>query len=251
MADRSLARCRAVVLSHATQTNEAGRCAVLLPLLSQFREPLALIEVGASAGLCLYPDRYSYCYTTPDGTTHLIDPPSGPSPVLAKCALSPSTALPKQLPQVAWRGGIDLNPLDVTNRADVEWLETLVWPEHEERRARLHAATQIARAQPPTFVAGDAMEALPQLLDRVPAGLRIVVFHSAVMIYASVEDRKRFVKLMHNHPMVDWISNEGGSVFPDIAAQVGRETAGRTILAHNGKARALVGPHGQSYEAIT
>ena len=44
------------------QTNEAGRCAVLLPVLAALPQPLALLEVGASAGLCLYPDRYAYRY---------------------------------------------------------------------------------------------------------------------------------------------------------------------------------------------
>ncbi|HSP53114.1 MAG TPA: DUF2332 family protein, partial [Cryobacterium sp.] len=48
--------------SHSTQTNEPARCAVLLPALAAIPGPLALIEVGASAGLCLYPDRYSYRY---------------------------------------------------------------------------------------------------------------------------------------------------------------------------------------------
>jgi hypothetical protein len=48
--------------SRATQTNEPGRCAVLLPVLAALPQPLALLDVGASAGLCLYPDRYSYRY---------------------------------------------------------------------------------------------------------------------------------------------------------------------------------------------
>ena len=48
------------MLTHRTQTNEPGRCATLLPLLVSLPQPLALVEVGASAGLCLYPDRYSY-----------------------------------------------------------------------------------------------------------------------------------------------------------------------------------------------
>lgn len=60
---------RAVMLSHATQTNEPGRCAVLLPVLARLPQPLALIEVGASAGLCLLPDRYAYRYG--DGTAYL------------------------------------------------------------------------------------------------------------------------------------------------------------------------------------
>src|SRR5262245_27973015 len=46
----------------ATQTNEPGRCAVLLPVLAALPQPLALLEAGTSAGLCLYPDRYAYRY---------------------------------------------------------------------------------------------------------------------------------------------------------------------------------------------
>jgi hypothetical protein len=55
-------RLRALMLSRTTQTNEAARCAVLLPVLASLPPPLALIEVGASGGLCLLPDRYGYDY---------------------------------------------------------------------------------------------------------------------------------------------------------------------------------------------
>ncbi len=51
---------RATVLERSTQTNEVGRCATLLPSLARLPQPLALLEVGASAGLCLFHDRYSY-----------------------------------------------------------------------------------------------------------------------------------------------------------------------------------------------
>ena len=52
----------AVMLERRTQTNEAARCALMLPLLAPLPQPLALLEVGASAGLCLLPDRYGYDY---------------------------------------------------------------------------------------------------------------------------------------------------------------------------------------------
>ena len=46
---------RAIMLKRSTQTNEPARCATLLPVLARLPQPLALIEVGASAGLCLIP----------------------------------------------------------------------------------------------------------------------------------------------------------------------------------------------------
>ncbi len=62
LVSRSRAELTEVMLSHRTQTNEPARCAMLLPALAQLPGPLALIEVGASAGLTLLVDKYSYDY---------------------------------------------------------------------------------------------------------------------------------------------------------------------------------------------
>lgn len=50
-----------------TQTNEVARCALLLPVLTRLPAPLALIEVGAAAGLGLRLDRWAYRYVTQTG----------------------------------------------------------------------------------------------------------------------------------------------------------------------------------------
>ncbi len=148
--------------TRATQTNEAGRCAVLLPVLAALPQPLALLEVGASAGLCLYPDRYSYRYG---------DQVIGSGEPVLDCAAT-GVAPPAGVPRVVWRAGLDLNPLDVTDPADVAWLDALVWPEHAHRRARLRAAARVAAADPPLLVPGDLVDDLPALrLGRHPAGL--------------------------------------------------------------------------------
>jgi len=116
---------RAVILRRSTQTNEPGRCATLLPVLARLRQPVALIEVGASAGLCLLPDRYGYDY----GTRRRLRPARGAddAPVFP-CEADAATPLPKALPRVAWRRGLDLNPLDIGDADQMAWLETLVWP---------------------------------------------------------------------------------------------------------------------------
>ncbi|WP_112700601.1 DUF2332 family protein, partial [Micromonospora noduli] len=141
------------MLTRATQTNEAGRCAVLLPVLAALPQPLALLEVGASAGLCLYPDRYAYRYGD-----HRV----GSGELVLDCAAD-GLAPPARVPQVVWRAGLDLNPLDVTDSDDVSWLDALIWPEHAHRRARLRAAAAVAAADPPLLVRGDLVDDLPAL----------------------------------------------------------------------------------------
>ena len=79
---------RATMLTHRTQTNEAGRCATLLPVLAHLPQPLALLEVGASAGLCLLPDRYGYDY----GHRQLM--PASPDAPVFPCRANPATPLP-------------------------------------------------------------------------------------------------------------------------------------------------------------
>jgi len=123
----------AIMLARRTQTNEPARCATLLPALSLVPQPLALLEVGASAGLCLLPDRYGYRYGR-----HRIDGWPG-APVFG-CQPRGPVPLPGRAPQVVWRAGIDLNPLDVADPDDVQWLSCLVWPGEGDRAERLAAA---------------------------------------------------------------------------------------------------------------
>ena len=102
-----------VMRTRRTQTNEPARCATLLPLPTALPQPLALIEVGASAGLTLLPDRYSYSYAG-----HQVTGTDPAAPVL-QCEPRGPVPLPGSVPQVAWRAGLDLSPLDVTSDCDM------------------------------------------------------------------------------------------------------------------------------------
>lgn len=178
-----------MVATRSTQTNEVARCALLRPVLAQIPGPLALVEVGASAGLCLHPDRYSYRYSNGDR----VDPATGPSPVVLRCQATGDPPIPQVMPDVVWRAGVDLNPLDVQDAEAVRWLEHLIWPEHEHRRVRLAAAVELTRHSPARIVRGDLNDVLPSLVTEVPDGVTPVVFHSAVLAYLDPQDRERFV----------------------------------------------------------
>jgi hypothetical protein len=239
----------ATVMRRATQTNEVGRCATLLPVLASLPGPLALLEVGCSAGLCLLPDRYSYRFTGPAGRVAL-DPVDGPSPVMLDCVLEGDVPLPHRLPEISWRGGLDLNPLDVRDDDAMAWLQMLVWPEHDDRRARLAAAVELAREDPPVLVRGDLLTDLPALVEQVPGDATLVVFHSAVLAYLSEGDRHRFAEAMtarRGH----WISNEGPQVVPVIdpppAAPPSSAVNGATfLLALDGAPVAWTHGHGRA-----
>jgi hypothetical protein len=203
---------RATVLARATQTNEAARCATLLPVLARLPGPLALIEVGCSAGLCLLPDRYSYRYETGAGIVE-VHPATGPSPVVLDCVVEGDVPVPRRVPEVVWRAGVDLDPVDVADPDATAWLETLVWPEQDDRRARLAAALALARADPPPLVRGDLLEELPGLAAAAPRDATLVVLHTAVAAYLSAADRRRLVGLVGSLPG-HWLSNEGPQVLP-------------------------------------
>ena len=235
-----------VMLTRTTQTNEPARCSVLLPLLAGLPQPLALIEVGASAGLCLLPDRYGYDY----GVSRLepITRDSTPYPVFP-CNLSGNVPLPSALPTIVWRAGLDLNPIDLGAQDQVTWLENLVWPGQEQRAARLHMAIEIARAHPPLLVRGDLLSDLESLMAKAPKLATLVVFHTAVLSYVREQaQRDRFVRIVMDSEAV-WISNESPRVFAMMAEGAPPpHAAGRFLLAVNGEPVAWTGPHGQSLD---
>ena len=236
---------RAVVLARRTQTNEPGRCATLLPALARLPQPLALLEVGASAGLCLLPDRYGYDY----GRARLQ--PQGPdadgAPVFP-CRANDATPLPDRLPRIAWRAGLDLNPLDVADPDAAAWLQTLVWPGQEARAERLRAAMAVARRDPPRVVRGDLLRDLHALAATAPADATLVVFHTSVLAYVDPPGRERFAAAVRETGAV-WISNESPSVFPQIAAKLDFEPPeNRALLAIDGQPLAITAFHGQSID---
>jgi hypothetical protein len=146
-----------------------------------------------------------------------------------------------------WRAGIDLNPLDVTDSTQMRWLETLIWPEQDDRRQRLAAAIEVARSDPPYLVAGDLNDTVRELAQQAPGDATLVVFHTSVLVYLDGRGRSAFTSTAPNLPGY-WISNEipsavsfaGGPLppSPDPSRLL-------SVLAQDGQPVAYAAPHGQ------
>jgi hypothetical protein len=177
------------------QTNEVRRCAYLYPTFGysyeQVKKPLALIEIGTSAGLQLYCDQYRYSY---DNNETVFGEQCSKVHITAEIKGGNSPVIPKISPPVAKRIGIDLHINDLTDEEDYLWLNALIWPEHMDRRALFEKAATYVKQNPPTLVEGDGVELLPKLVSEISADYAICVFHTHVANQMPLETKKKLLK---------------------------------------------------------
>lgn len=172
-------------LDRPVQTNEVGRCAGLvggfMVVADETRLPLAVLEVGASAGLNLRFDRYRYS----SGGRSWGDLES---PVRFEDVFESATP-PLDAPlTVAERRGCDASPLDPRSSEDRLTLMSYVWPDQSARFGLLEAALEVAaRDEVEVERAGAAAWAERALAVRRP-GVATVLYHSIVVQYLSPEE---------------------------------------------------------------
>jgi hypothetical protein len=185
----------ALMRTRLVQTNEVRRsAAVLVAAAAAARAvdgaPLALIEIGPSAGLNLNFDRYHYDY----GNGLVSGPPQ--SGCRIDCdARGTLAAGDIAMPAVASQIGLDIHPLDVGDERDMRWLRALLWPEEADRRVIFDAAVKIARREPPLLLSTDLAVALPTIIAMVPEpGVPFVVASFVLHQFtAALLDRFRLV----------------------------------------------------------
>ncbi len=199
-------------LNSPPQTNEVARSGVLWPgmmaIAARFGPDLEILELGASGGLNLNMDRFAY---------RLGDARTGDAN--SNVAIAPvwNGASPDAAPvRIVARGGVDLNPLDLTDDTVAEHMLAYIWPDQDDRIARAKAAIAIAKAFPPRVVKSDGTKWIEeQLVLPQQAGVTRVVYHSIALQYFPAEARKRVRDAIHaagNRATVErplaWLSME-------------------------------------------
>jgi hypothetical protein len=211
----------ALMETRRTQTNECGRSAVIGPALTwvaqQYGAPLALLDVGASAGLNLGCDRYLLDYGAA-GTT-------GPADATVRIACTVRGGLPPiapRLPTITARLGLDRSPIDLTDEGDARWMLACIWPD-TGRLERTSAAIRDAQAHPPTIRTGDMIDDLPAALAELPDDALACVTTTWALAYLQPEGRERFAARLADagraRPVV-WISGEGPGIVSAFADRV-------------------------------
>jgi hypothetical protein len=184
------------VLPTCVQTNEIGRSCALLPgFLEVARHtglPLRLLEIGASAGLNLRWDHFSF-----------LDVPD--------------------ILRVVERRGCDLTPIDPTLDDSRPALLCFVWPDQSERLQQLADVIEITRRVPAPVDCSDAIPWLETHLTDPRPGIASVVFHSVVMPYLTEEGRENVRRVIEDaggratsEAPIAWLSMEPGVDEADV-----------------------------------
>ena len=192
---------RQLITTRLVQTNVVRRTTCLLPVFAQLaqeagRQPLSLIEVGSSAGLNLHWDRYCHRYEYPSGASSAWGDREAAVQLSTQVrGTVPLPPLPADL-RIAWRAGIDINPIDVTDAEAMRWLRALIFPEHLERHQETEAAARVARDNPVPIVTGDALTHLPALLSQAPQDSHLCLYASMVLYQFSPKARKNLWRML-------------------------------------------------------
>lgn len=182
-------------LAGPPQTNEVQRSAALLPALLHVaaltRRPLALAEIGSSAGLNLWCDQYRYHHR---GTAAAPAWQWGDPAAALTLACEWSGGPPPQAAlHVAQRAACDASPVDLRLPGEDLRLASFIWPDQPERLTRLRAAVAVARE----CMARHGVQVKPQRaadfvreqLAARPAGATWVLMHSVVWQYMDAGER--------------------------------------------------------------
>ena len=223
-------------LTQQLQTNEPGRAVAHVALTHWLAmhgiHEFCLLEIGASAGLTMSFDKYG------------IDMSSRLSPDSAQFHIASAPAMCMQ------RRGVDINPIDIHDDANVTRLLSFVWPDQLDRFKNLRHAIDIARTDRHIIdqASGDAW--LEQQLHG-PRQYPTLVFHSIVWQYlgASVQDKIRTTlhqagaRSDRQRPLI-WARMEPNGPMADVRATVWNgDTTTDWLLAD-------VGYHGEPFRWI-
>ena len=203
------------------QTNDTSRAlAWLWPAFlagcDQGARPLALVDIGASAGLNLIADALPPMWTER----------------VSKKPLPTASRL-----QTVARLGFDARPLDFRKEQDLAWIRACVWPGEVDRLARLDAGilamrAAAARPSPPQvelLSASLVPDRLAALVTSFPKGTLTLAYQTLVAGYLEPNERETY-----RAGMTQWVLSQpaGSALWIELEIDDGRRRLPAVLTAH-------------------
>ena len=208
-------------LGRTVQTNEVGRTTMLVTGMAYFArqfvlDSVHLREVGSSSALNLMVDEFFF-----DTGIHTAGQPDSTVRFGPDAWGDPRVDI-SGFPAITSRAGCDIAPLDAHDPECRLTLLSFVWPDQDQRFARLRDALDIANknSKYQMATAEDAGTWIDDQLSRLP-NEPVVIFHSIAWQYFSQDTKDRFRDALRRHgeirnaPMA-WLRMEPAGAAPDL-----------------------------------
>jgi hypothetical protein len=239
-------------LWRSTQTNEPGRSAVIQAVVADLASgatSVNVIEVGTSAGINLYFDKFRV-REHDDG-----------NPLTLVCEDVTPVDRSRPMPEVLARVGIDPNPLLLASEQDRLWLKACLWPEQRRRHDRFDAIVAATPNWPTlTVLRGRAMERLNDAFALVDANTLTIIMNTWTAFYFTDEERAEYFSEVTRrcaNDNVAWLSIESTMVKwadVDVDEQARHRAASQIVVTHSGESAIRWGwchAHGRWLEKTT
>lgn len=211
---------RSVIATHATQTNEVNRAAVLVPLVAAAcadlpDRPVTIVELGASAGLLAGLERYAV-----DVGGVIVGDPTSPVHLATRLHGGAVPDLSTFPPTIVERIGIDRDPVVLDDEDRVRWLAACLWPDEPWRVERFRAACSVTAADPPAAITGDFVDELEVVAAATDPDTHLVVFDTWALTYVARERRPEVPaalgRIAASGRAVSWLTVEPPRAVPDL-----------------------------------
>jgi hypothetical protein len=118
--------------------------------------------------------------------------------VRVRCQLEDDNVPPLEagIPNVAYRIGLDIEPIELTDDNAARWMLSSTWPDHRDLSQMQRNAIEVLRRDPPVLLQGDAVEGLTEVLAGVPRDLTLIVYQSFMIHHLSPERREDFMAML-------------------------------------------------------
>ncbi|MEO1275932.1 MAG: DUF2332 family protein [Pseudomonadota bacterium] len=221
-------------IASAPQTNEVARSSIILGGLLTVAEetglPIDLLEIGASAGVNLFPDRFHYVL----GEGVSWGDPASPVSIESRWT---GQLPPLDTPlRIGSRAGCDLAPISAADPAARDRMLAYIWPDQAARLARAEAALTLAADAGLSVETSGAADWLDRRLPEPQGeGRARVLFHTIMWQYMPEAEKARIRATLEaagaaataSHPFA-WLRLEPdearGSAAIDLTLWPGGET---------------------------
>lgn len=186
----------AIISSHTVQSNIVSRSAALVAAWFEVSRrlegrPFQHIEIGASAGLTMLATYYSY-----DFAGRQIGQADSDVKVSVECRGAGIPPFDRPFPELAAIIGNELEPIAFDNPQEMDWLESLIWPERNYYKRLHRAAVAVAHQYPPKIFGGDAIKRLPEMLKQLSPEVPVTIYHSHTLNQFPEKLKREFEALL-------------------------------------------------------